>query len=348
MQIRSAATKVYFTDQRDLLTAVVEMVFGWRYLSRRDWNGFRIYCSGLDRLPAWFRYLERTRKSPIWRYFSAEERIRAAGVLRRYFESVVDAPSRDINGVFFRAFEQQGCNFLTGLLPDLRHELGAESWSAVIRSLASVISDDDAKVGYNPKRSGSTRRPFFREIRKTTIGKHLISCLKKYPPGGRNGWQLFWAMMRACKSLQGSDYDFGKALRDAEVIGFLEKADRLDPVAALASWETRRYWFSAFVNGLPKVGWNTFDYTLRDLQYPGCLLLFKLDSTNVAFMQKIGADVGEDRTKYLEVLDQIGILARYPPAVVNVAIYAFSSREQLGYANRLIADGGGGFDLACG
>jgi len=57
----------------------------------------------------------------------------------------------------------------------------------------------------------------------------------------------------------------------------------------LTAWDIRRDRFSGFVNGLPKVGWNTFDYTRRDLHYPGCLQLFKLDSTNTAFMEKIGA-----------------------------------------------------------
>jgi len=144
-------------------------------------------------------------------------------VLCRYFESLVDAPDRDINELFFRDFELQGCSFLGGLLPDLCLQLKAESWSAVILSLASVISDADIRFGYNPKRSGSVRRPFFRDIKNTPVGKILASSLKKYPPGGRNGWQLLWAVLRACRSLQGSGYDFEKALSDIGIIDYLER-----------------------------------------------------------------------------------------------------------------------------
>ena len=41
------------------------------------------------------------------------------------------------------------------------------------------------------------------------------------------------------------------------------------------------------MNGLTGIGWNTFDYILQDLQYPGSLSLFKLDSTNEAFVAKV-------------------------------------------------------------
>jgi hypothetical protein len=68
------------------------------------------------------------------------------------------------------------------------------------------------------------------------------------------------------------------------------------------------------VNGLTGIGWNTFDYILRDLHYPGSLSLFKLDSTNETFVAKVfGRTLDGDRTAYLELLAQTGILDEYPP-----------------------------------
>lgn len=115
---------------------------------------------------------------------------------------------------------------------------------------------------------------------------------------------------------------------------------------ALATWVDRRERFSDFVNGLPGIGWNTFDYLLRDLNYPGCLSLFKVDSTNEAFVEKVfGLRLNGNRTKYLEILADAGILEEYPPAVINMAVYVFTSRNCLGYTQRLEAEPGGGLTL---
>ena len=78
--------------------------------------------------------------------------------------------------------------------------------------------------------------------------------------------------MTACASLKNNNYDFGKALDDAGVIDFLKKDYGFGGNAALQSWQDRQERFSEFVKHLPGVGSNTFDYLLRDLQYPGpCL-----------------------------------------------------------------------------
>jgi hypothetical protein len=100
------------------------------------------------------------------------------------------------------------------------------------------------------------------------------------------------------------------------------------------------------VNGLPGIGWSTFDYLLRDLHYPGCLSFFKVDSTNEAFIEKVfGRKLNGNRTKYLEILAETGILDEYPPAVINMAIYVFTSRSCFGYLRALEAHGQGGFRL---
>jgi hypothetical protein len=118
--------------------------------------------------------------------------------------------------------------------------------------------------------------------------------------------------------------------------------------AAFQSWTERRERFSSFVNGLTGIGWNTFDYLLRDIHHPGCLMLFKLDSTNEAFVEKVfGRKLNGNRTAYLELLAETGILDEFPPAVINMAMYAFSSRNSLGYPRNLSADGNRGFTLNC-
>ena len=114
----------------------------------------------------------------------------------------------------------------------------------------------------------------------------------------------------------------------------------------LATWIERRERFSELVNGLTGIGWNTFDYILRDLCYPGCLSLFKLDSTNETFIEKVfDRKLNGNRTRYLEILAETGILDEYPPAVVNMAIYVFISRSCLGYLRALESDAQGGFTL---
>jgi hypothetical protein len=164
---------------------------------------------------------------------------------------------------------------------------------------------------------------------------------------GRKGWQLLWQMMRGCAALEPWGYDFGRALRENGIIDFLEAPVPLDGEWALATWIERREHFSEFVNGLTGIGWNTFDYILRDLHYPGCLSLFKLDSTNEGFIDKVfGIKLSGNRTKYLELLAETGILDEYPPAVINMAIYVFTSGSCFGYLRALEADGRGGFNLA--
>jgi len=325
---------VRFRTRLDLLKAIVEMVFGWGGLDRREWRQFQDRCSRQSALPAWYPYLKPDRHR-VWNRFGSEERARSAKALRRYFEAVVDAPTLDLNQLFFRAFEQQGANFLAELLPDFKRRIEAESWSEVISALASFFQTEHAEPRYDPKKSGSTRRSSFRGIKHVRFAKEFKASLRRYPPGGRSGWQLVWHMIRSSAALAQWDYDFGKALRDVGVLEFLEETDSVDPTGALRAWEIRRDSFSHFVGVLSGVGWNTFDYVLRDLCYPGCLFLFKVDSTNDALIQRIASPINRDRSKYLQVLSDSGILDRYHVAVVNMAIYAFCSSSSLGFLKRI-------------
>jgi hypothetical protein len=153
-------------------------------------------------------------------------------------------------------------------------------------------------------------------------------------------------MMRGCAALDKWGFDFGRALRESVVIEYLEAPVPVEGDWALATWVDRQERFSDFVNALPGIGWNTFDYLLRYLHYPGCLSLFKVDSTNETFIEKVfGSRVNGNRTKYLEILTETGILDEYPPAVINMAIYVFTSRSCLEYLQLLEAEPEGGLTV---
>jgi hypothetical protein len=183
----------------------------------------------------------------------------------------------------------------------------------VVATLGTLISTDQKVLRYDRKQSGTLRRSFFRDIKAQRGGRELIDTLKERPPQGRNGWQFLWQMMRCCAALEPWGYDFRCALRETGVIEYLEAPVPVNGEWALATWVDRRERFSEFVNGLPGIGWNTFDYILRDLHYRGCLSLFKVDSTNEKFLNKVFAfKVSGNRTKCLEILANTGILEEYP------------------------------------
>jgi hypothetical protein len=330
---------LHFASPSELIGSVVKMVFGEPPRTPRTRTPVQTNTPS----PAWCRYLP-PRPGPIWKRFTAEERQRATDIIRAYFASLVDSPAQDFNLLFFRGYEQQGSNFLANILPTYKLKLGDPPWSTVVATLGTLVGSDERALRYDRKQSGTLRRSFFRDIRAKSGGRELIATLKQHPPRGRNGWQLLWQMIRGCGALESWGYDFGRALQETGVIEFLEPPVPLDGEWAIATWVDRRERFSDFVNGLPGIGWNTFDYILRDLHYPGCLSLFKLDSSNENFIEKVfGCKVSGNRTKYLEILAETGILDEYPPAVINMASYVFTSRSCLGYLRMLETDAQGGF-----
>ena len=119
------------------------------------------------------------------------------------------------------------------------------------------------------------------------------------------------------------------------MLEFLENTDSRDLGEALGAWDIRKDQFNDFLDGFSGIGWNTFDYVLRDLHHPGCLFLFKVDSINDALIGKVASSINLDRSKYLSVLSDSGILDRFPIAAVNIAIYAFCSSSCLGFLSRI-------------
>jgi hypothetical protein len=267
---------------------------------------------------------------------------------KSYFASLIDSPTQDPNLLFFRGYEQQGSNFLANVLPAYKLKLGNPPWSGLVEALGTLLDAEGRKLRYDRKQSGTLRRSFFQQIKTKRGGKELIAVLKQHSLRGRNGWQLLWQMMRGCAALEPWGYDFGRALQETGIIEYLEAPAPLEGEWAIPTWDDRRERFSKFVNGLTGIGWNTFDYILRDLHYPGSLSLFKLDSTNDKFIEKVfGRKLNGNRTAYLELLAETGILDEFPPAVINMAIYAFTARSCLGYLKNLTDDGAGGFTLNC-
>jgi hypothetical protein len=64
-------------------------------------------------------------KAKAWDSFTPEELVRAALVLRRDFEVLVEAASAERNLLLFIAFEQQGSKFVADLLPEYKRRLSA-------------------------------------------------------------------------------------------------------------------------------------------------------------------------------------------------------------------------------
>jgi hypothetical protein len=218
-------TVLHFNSPHDLLKAVLEMFSECRDLDKGQWDECQAQCRNVQPLPPWFPYLKAS-TSPFWDAFSLDERHRAADALKRYFVAVVDAPSLDVNQLFFRAYEQQGSNFLGELLPEYKRQLGVYSWAGLVAALASLLDGVEQEKGaYDRAKSGGLRRSFFRGVKVRVGGPELVAALKMYPPRGRSGWQLLWQMMRGCAALGEWDYDFGKALREKGVIEFLEHPD---------------------------------------------------------------------------------------------------------------------------
>jgi hypothetical protein len=60
-----------------------------------------------------------------------------------------------------------------------------------------------------------------------------------------------------------------------------------------------------------------------------------------------GVSLNGSRTGYLEILAQSGILDEYPVAVVDMAIYAFISRNCLGYAKHVALEADAKFTVSC-
>lgn len=233
-------------------------------MDRKEWNTFDKYATGLHALPSWYPYLRADRSAARIK-MDPMERDRAVQVLKNYFQASVVWASADLNQTFFRGFEQGGTDLLRDLLPSFKRRAGLRSWSEVIACLASLAQPEHLEPRYEPKKSGSIRRSSFRNVRQLEVGSAFIRALRKYPPGGRAGWQVVWHMIRSCSALAPWEHNFAAALNDIGVLGVLQNGSGSVALDAQIAWKIRREWFSDFVARLSGVGWNTFDYMLRDL-----------------------------------------------------------------------------------
>ncbi len=94
------------------------------------------------------------------------------------------------------------------------------------------------------------------------------------------------------------------------------------------------------------MGANTLQYVVRDLDYPGCLSLFKLESNNEKiFTLLFDEATAHSREKLVETLDRLRVVRSYPLAAINMACYAFGTRVHLNLFGSLKRTAGGCFKL---
>lgn len=170
------------------------------------------------------------------------------------------------------------------------------------------------------------------------FGPALVKALRGKPIGGRAQFMTAFRILKSCGFLQNEGLSFSAWIEREGLLGQLaEQGWEPGNYREHRSW--RKEWSRAssqpwgvphLVDHIEGIGPDTFEYILRDLACPGSLNLFKVDSTNHAFVKGSslsnhvpGECVGSkpDRKEYWQSLYDSGSLASFPPAVINIAIY---------------------------
>ena len=154
-------------------------------------------------------------------------------------------------------------------------------------------------------------------------------------------------MLHACSILTEAGGDFEAFLPENGVFEILRTDLPTNSRSNfLREWKSRERVLSKIAARLPGVGANTLQYVLRDLDYPGCLSLFKLESNNQKiFTLLFGEATANNREKLVERLVRSGVHRCYPLAVINMACYAFGTRRHLDLFGSLKRGAGGRFKL---
>ena len=216
-------------------------------------------------------------------------------------------------------------------------------WGNAITELGRIFlySGMNPAVKYNREIMGSLDKPFWKKIGNMPGGQHLIRALKAHPMGGRAGWQLTYNLLRSCANLKNKGLTFSEWLTKGELVDLLQNG----PIDSALDWRiawsgnNKTPWDIPNRSiDFPGIGPNTFEYILRDLVFPGSSHLFKVDSTNQRFVRlttlnnhapEVPNREDRWREKYWKAMMASGILAKYPIAVVNIAIYAALSTDYL-------------------
>jgi len=344
-------SSMLFPTRAATVGAIVELVFEWADPENESWQKFATKRASISRLPLWTRYLN-DRCSPLWREFSRQQRDRAFAGLANFFSSVVEGADQDLNERFFSAYETRGgspldYNGKPGFLKLLRRNLDIGSWSGLIQKMGQLLPPEQRNAKYERHYAGSATAPFYRQIATTEVGKQLLAAIDEAPIGGGQQWQTLWRMLHACALLAESGGDFEAFLRESGVFEILGTDLPMDSSANfLREWKSRERVLSKIAATLPGVGANTLQYVLRDLDYPGCMSLFKLESNNQKiFTLLFGEATAKNRAKLVDTLVRSGVHRSYPLAVINMACYAFGTRKHLNLFGSLKRGAGGRFKL---
>ncbi len=340
-----------FRTRAATIKAIVELVFEWADPESESWQKFAAKRASMSRLPLWTRYLK-DRCSPLWREFSRQQKEPAFAGLESFFSSVIEGADQDLNERFFSAYETRGgspldYNGKPGFLKLLRRNLGVGSWSGLIRAMGQLLPPEQRNAKYDRHYAGSATAPFYGQTATTETGKQLLAAIEEAPIGGGQQWQTLWRMLRACAVLAESGCDFEAFLRESGAFEVLKTDLPTDSSANfLREWKSREQSLSKIATALPGVGANTLQYVLRDLDYPGCLSLFKLESNNEKiFSLLFGEATANSRERLVQTLVRSGVHRSYPLAVINMACYAFGTRKHLNLFGSLKRGAGGRFKL---
>lgn len=344
----------------NLVSGLVEFIFGWGDPKSKAWRDYAAWFKRQKKgsLPAWTRFIKYCpRSQQLWREFEPEidpslrdrypkECYRCD--IRNFFQDQIQRSS-DLDKKFFDGFAQMGADPLP-CIELFKSKAGLKTWDAVIRTLGN-IGRNTMRLGfkYDRKTMGSLKSEFWRTTERLEYGPILIATIREKPIGGIGQYQTAIRILQSCAFLKNIE-------EESSFSAWIDKKGLLQRVEN-AQWydgnsEAVRNWRGDW-NKSPTEPWkvpdcahhlkgkglgpDTFEYIIRDAPYPGCLNLFKVDSTNQSFVKgtslanhvrdvKTSSKIG--RKEYWEALYFSGALTKFPPAVINMAIYLAVSQQE--------------------
>lgn len=337
---------------KELVSNVVEFVFGWGHPQSKAWQTFdRSLCASSVR-PAWAKFITPTsRSNRLWDSFHPERDLSCQYTKEDYrmwlaeFFQHMTVRTTDWDHLLFVGFQQQGSDPIP-CLELFKQQNVLKTWSAVIQALGDIFLKS-TRLGetYRRETMGNASSPFWLRVNKQPMGCSFLSALKTKPIRGRAQWRTAFSILKACAHLRMEKLSFAEWLERQGHFALLKTGTWIEGQSA-KHLQWRKQWASS-----PSTPWEgpdldgmfsglgsaTFEYALRDLPFDGCLHLFKDDSTNWLFISRsslaghspnrINPEVPK-RQYYWQALFHAGVFDRYPPAVVNIALYFMISQEE--------------------
>ena len=336
-----------------LVSGVVQFVFGWGDPKSPAWNEFVRWRKQRIRQgksePSWANYVKPTPESQrLWNEFKPEidqEKTYTKEDYRRWLSelfTVLLKRASNPDGQIFCAFEVMGSDPMP-FLKAFKSSAGLKSWSAVTKELGRIYLETGmtTESTFLPEHIRGVDAQFWRHsVRRVAGGDQLVETLRDYPLKGRGGWKIVLQLLQSCASLTQEHATFSEWIQRN---GWTRKLNGISQLHLewRKSWAhspTRPWEPPKLPIRLPGIGQNTFEYILRDLPYQNSAHLFKADSTNQAFVrgtslarhsQEVPDREQSWREKYWKAIYGSGILKKYPIAIINIAIYATGSGDEL-------------------